>query len=153
MYSIKENKIRRLLNILMVYIAVTFAWIFFRANSLNQAIAYITKILEFDFSFNLVQVSAQKGPLNLVISLAVIILLYFSYLLPKNLGFKKNSSHLAFNVIMILLIFLWKMSDINFWIFLHHKMTCSGYLKIVLLRLIIDMYKILFLFFLKKNIF
>ncbi|WP_283642094.1 MBOAT family O-acyltransferase [Croceibacter atlanticus] len=104
--SIKENKIRRLLNILMVYIAVTFAWIFFRANSLNQAIAYITKILEFDFSFNLVQVSAQKGPLNLVISLAVIILLYFSYLLPKNLGFKKNSSHLAFNVIMILLIFL-----------------------------------------------
>jgi alginate O-acetyltransferase complex protein AlgI len=85
---------------------VTFAWIFFRANSFNQAIEYINKIIDFDFSLNLVQVSAEKGPLNLAISISVIVLLYLSYLLPKNLSFKRDFSHITFNVITILIIFL-----------------------------------------------
>ena len=101
-----KTKIRQLLDILLVYFLVTFAWIFFRANSFNQAIVYINKIIEFDFSLNLVQVSAEKGPLNLLISMLVIIMLYFSYLLPKNMSFKKVSYHIVFNVITILIIFL-----------------------------------------------
>ena len=101
-----ESLFRRFINIFTVYSFVTFAWIFFRADSFNQAILYIHKIVEFDFSLNLVQISAQKGLLNLAISLFVIILLYLSYLLPKNLSFKKISSHLLFNIIMILIIIL-----------------------------------------------
>ncbi|MFT4849527.1 MAG: D-alanyl-lipoteichoic acid acyltransferase DltB (MBOAT superfamily) [Polaribacter sp.] len=101
-----DNKIRHFISILTVYFFVTFAWIFFRANSLKQAIEYISKIFEFDFSFNMVQISAGKGPFNLAISLLVIGLLYISYLLPKNLSFKRNVTHIAFNVITILLIFL-----------------------------------------------
>jgi hypothetical protein len=54
----------------------------------------------------MVQISAGKGPFNLAISLLVIGLLYISYLLPKNLSFKRNVTHIAFNVITILLIFL-----------------------------------------------
>lgn len=101
-----DNKIRKGFNILTVYIGVTFAWIFFRANSFNQAIQYISKIFEFDFNLNLIQISADKGSINLVLSITVIVLLYLSYLLPKNLSFKKESSHIAFNVIAIVLIFL-----------------------------------------------
>ena len=101
-----KNKIRQFINILSVYFLVTFAWIFFRANSFNQAIEYINKIIDFDFSLNLVQVSAEKGPLNLAISISVIVLLYLSYLLPKNLSFKRGFSHITFNVITILIIFL-----------------------------------------------
>lgn len=101
-----KNKIRQFINILSVYFLVTFAWIFFRANSFNQAIEYINKIIDFDFSLNLVQVSAEKGPLNLAISISVIVLLYLSYLLPKNLSFKRDFSHITFNVITILIIFL-----------------------------------------------
>ena len=67
---------------------------------------YINKIIEFDFSLNLVQISAEKGPLNLAISLFVIILLFISYLMPKNLTFKNRSSYLLFNIIMILIITL-----------------------------------------------
>ena len=101
-----KNKIRQFINILSVYFLVTFAWIFFRANSFNQAIEYINKIIDFDFSLNLVQVSAEKGPLNLAISISVIVLLYLSYLLPKNLSFKRDFSHITFNLITILIIFL-----------------------------------------------
>ncbi len=101
-----KTKIRQFADVLLVYFFVTFAWIFFRANSLNHAIAYINKIIEFDFSLNLVQISAEKGPLNLLISMLVIVMLYLSYLLPNNMSFKKVHSHIAFNVITILIIFL-----------------------------------------------
>ena len=104
--KLTENLFRKFINILTVYSCVTFAWIFFRANDLNHAMKYINKIIEFDFSLNLVQISAQKGLLNLVISLFVIVLLYLSYLLPKNLSFKKTSSYLLFNLIIILIITL-----------------------------------------------
>ena len=104
--KLTENLFRKFINILTVYSCVTFAWIFFRANDLNHAMKYINKIIEFDFSLNLVQISAEKGPLNLALSLCVIILLYVSYLLPKNLSFKKTSSYLLFNIIIILIITL-----------------------------------------------
>ena len=96
----------KMFNILIVYMCVTFAWIFFRANNLDQAVEYITKISEFDLSFNLVQISADKGPLNLLISIFSIFLLYITYILPSDLSFKKISSHLLFNIILIIIITL-----------------------------------------------
>lgn len=102
----KTNRFVQLSNIFTVYVFVTFAWIFFRANNLNHAIYYIKEILLFDFTLNTTLISAGNGPLNLLISLSVIFLLYLSYLLPKDLTFKRNSSYLTFNVITILLIFI-----------------------------------------------
>lgn len=101
-----KNKIRQLINILVVYLSVTFAWIFFRANSFSQAIQYINKILELDFTTNITQITANVGLLNLIISFSVIILLYLSYLLPTNLNFQKEKSYIYFNIITILTIIL-----------------------------------------------
>ena len=101
-----KSKISQLINISSVYLLVTFAWIFFRANSFSQALQYINKIIELDFSINITQITANVGLLNLIISFSVIILLYLSYLLPKNLNFQNDRSHLIFNTIAILLIFL-----------------------------------------------
>ena len=101
-----KSKIRQLINISSVYLLVTFAWIFFRANSFSQAIEYTSKMFEFDFSINLTQITANVGLLNLIISFAVILLLFLSYLLPKNLNFQKERSHMLLIIITILLIFL-----------------------------------------------
>jgi len=101
-----KNKIRQFINIVTVYALVTFAWVFFRADSIGGAIDYIHKMFELDFSINLVQITAGAGFLNMILSVLVVILLYFSYLLPKNLNFQKESSHILFNAVTILIIFL-----------------------------------------------
>jgi len=92
--------------ILLVYSLVCFAWIFFRSQTIEEAVYFISKILEFDFSINLAQLSAFKGPLNLLLSFFAILILLLSYLLPENLNFKRNSDYLLFNFVIILLIIL-----------------------------------------------
>lgn len=101
-----KNKIRHFINIVAVYVLVTFAWVFFRSDSIGGAIDYLNKMCELDFSINLVQITAGVGFLNMILSVLVVILLYFSYLLPKNLNFQKESSHILFNTVTILIIFL-----------------------------------------------
>lgn len=101
-----KNKIRQLINILAVYLLVTFAWIFFRADSFSQATEDINKILELDFTINITQITSNVGLLNLIISFSAIILLYLSYLLPTNLNFQKEKSYIYFNIVTILTIIL-----------------------------------------------
>ena len=84
----------------------TNASIIIEINNIDQAIEYIVKIFAFDFSSNLVQLCADKGPTNLIISLFSIFLLYITYMLPSDLSFKKISSHLIFNIILIIIITL-----------------------------------------------
>jgi len=102
----KESKLNTWGNILLVYTLVCFTWIFFRAESLDAAYLYISKLVEFDFTLNLPQIAAFEGPLNLLLSFVAIALLIASYLLPEQMNFKKSSSHLLFNVVALLLIFL-----------------------------------------------
>lgn len=101
-----NGRFSELVRIFTVYSLVTFAWIFFRSNDLDQAIQYISKILEFDLVLNISQITANVGVLNWFISIMVIILLYFSYLLPKNLSFKSHKYNILFNVITLSLIYL-----------------------------------------------
>jgi len=61
---------------------LTFAYVclvlvFFRAGYFSKAMMIYKKLFSFRFNFNLVQLSAEKGPLNLLISFAVIISFYF----------------------------------------------------------------------------
>lgn len=93
----------RLLNGLSVFVLVTFAWIFFRAENFHQAKAIIQKIFIFDGSYNLAQLSAGKGPLNLAMSFGVIGLLALSYKLPQNMKLKHN---LLFIVLIAFLIII-----------------------------------------------
>lgn len=104
--NISASKLSKVLSIIFVFTLVSFAWIFFRAPTFSDAILYISKILQLDFSLNLIQIFAGNGPLNLTISFLVILLLYLSYLLPSNLNLKKNSNYILFNVITIMLIIL-----------------------------------------------
>lgn len=103
---LKENNFSKYFNILIVYLLVTFAWIFFRSNNIEHAFEYINKMFEFNFSFNLNIISAGKGPLNLLVSIFAIVLLYVTYLLPKQLNFKNASSHTLFNILLIFIIFI-----------------------------------------------
>ena len=82
--------VRRFLNRLIVFALVTFAWIFFRAENFHVAGQMINKLMQHDFSLNMSQLSAGKGPLNLVLSFVVIFILGLSYLLPRDLKLRYN---------------------------------------------------------------
>jgi D-alanyl-lipoteichoic acid acyltransferase DltB (MBOAT superfamily) len=101
-----KNLFINILSCLFVYFLVTFAWIFFRAPNLSVAVEFVMKIIEFDTTVNLTQLCAGKGPLNLLMSFTVIMLLFLSYLLPKGMVFKYRISHVVFNFITIFLIIL-----------------------------------------------
>ncbi|MEO8151179.1 MAG: MBOAT family O-acyltransferase [Bacteroidia bacterium] len=88
----------------VVFIAVTFAWIFFRAKTFDQAMQVIHKLGDLDFSLNLTQLCAEKGPLNLVISFLVIGLLIISYRLPRELKLKHNVAFVTVVTFLIILL-------------------------------------------------
>lgn len=88
----------------VVFIVVSFAWIFFRAPNLHDAMHIIQKIGEADFTFNLTQISAEKGPLNLLLSFFVIGLLMLSYKLPIELNIKHNIAFITILTFLILVL-------------------------------------------------
>jgi len=88
----------------ITFALVTFAWIFFRAENFGKATQVIRKLAEFDFRFNLNQITMMKGPLNLILSLLVIGLLWCSYLLPTNLKLKHNILFLAITTFIIIVL-------------------------------------------------
>jgi D-alanyl-lipoteichoic acid acyltransferase DltB (MBOAT superfamily) len=94
------------ISIISVFFLMNFAWIFFRAESIYDAFFYIGRILAFDFNFNLIQVCAEKRPLNLFLSFAVIFLLLVSYILPNDLELNTSIRYISFNVITILIIII-----------------------------------------------
>jgi D-alanyl-lipoteichoic acid acyltransferase DltB (MBOAT superfamily) len=101
-----QNKISKILNTLFVFSIINLTWIFFRSENITVAFNIIYKLLDFDLNFNLVQISASKGPLNLLLSFLSIILLLTSYLLPQDLKFKSHYKSITFNSIIIFLILI-----------------------------------------------
>jgi hypothetical protein len=104
--KLKTNIITKPIKILFVYVLVIFAWIFFRAESVGDAFVYLSKIGEMDFSINLIQICAEKGPLNLLISFLSVGLLLISYLLPNEMRFAKKYQSVLASVVLIFLIIL-----------------------------------------------
>ena len=98
--------LNKLLNQLTVFVLVTFAWVFFRAENFDKAYAMIAKICEGDFSYNLPQICAEKGPLNLLLSFGAILLLLFTYKLPAHLTFEKQKTSVIFLSIFIFIILI-----------------------------------------------
>ncbi len=101
---LKLISLPKILKILTVFLIVNFLWVFFRAQSIDEAILFFNKILELDFSLNQNIIFAYKGPVNLILSIMLIIFLLVSYCLPNDLNFKKPNTHLLFNFILILVI-------------------------------------------------
>ena len=94
----------KFINQCITFALVTFAWIFFRAEDFHKAKVIIHNLLRFDFSFNLMQLSAEKGPLNLLLTFLVIGLLALSYRLPANLKLKNNLLFLVVTTLLIILL-------------------------------------------------
>ncbi len=102
----------KVVNQLTVFLLVSFAWIFFRAESFDKAGRIIHKISECDFSRNMSQLTADKGPFNFLLDFVVIGLLALSYKLPVNLKLKHNLLFLT--VITFLIIILGKNAAADF---------------------------------------
>jgi D-alanyl-lipoteichoic acid acyltransferase DltB (MBOAT superfamily) len=100
----KIPRIEALLNKVVVFALVTFAWIFFRAPSFAVATKVIHKIAELNFKFNLPQLCGEKGPLNLLLSVVVTLALLLSYLLPKELRLKRNAVFLTIMTLIIIIL-------------------------------------------------
>jgi alginate O-acetyltransferase complex protein AlgI len=86
---------------LLVFIFLCFTWVFFRAESFDKVKQIFKTLFSFNFHFNLTQLCAEKGPLNLVLSFFVLFLFYFLNKLYKSKwGFM--FSLLAFFLLIIL---------------------------------------------------
>lgn len=96
--------LQKFINQLIVFVLVTFAWIFFRAENFDKAMAMIHKLTSCQFSFNLTQLSAEKGPFNLLLSFFVIGLLGLSYRLPANLKLRNNLAFLVITTVIIIIL-------------------------------------------------
>ena len=96
-------RIKNFLDTAVVFVLVSFTWIFFRAESFDQAIQVIGKITHFNFGLNLAQITANKGPLNLLISLLAIAFLLASRRIP---GYLEKKGSLALVVVSTFLIIL-----------------------------------------------
>lgn len=92
------------INRVWVFVLVTFAWIFFRAENFTQASKIISKIVVFDSSFNLIQLTAGTGPLNILLSLFAIGLLFLTYKLPSQLKLRNNLAFLFVTSFFIIIL-------------------------------------------------
>ncbi len=100
----KLPSLHKFINQIVVFILVTFAWIFFRAGSMDKAKAVIDRLLSFDISLNLNELTMHKGPMNLLVSFFVIGLLALSYLLPVNLKLRNNLLFLIVTSLIIIIL-------------------------------------------------
>ncbi len=96
----------KLVKQLAVFMVVTIAWVFFRASSLDEAMHMIRLMLSCDFSTDVTQLFASKGPFSFGISLLVILFLLLAYFLPIDMRFKTIGRNIAFLSILIFLLFI-----------------------------------------------
>lgn len=97
------GRTRALLATLITFLLVTFAWIFFRAPTLEEALYVVQKIVFFDGSLNTVQLFAGLGPVKMLFSFAALGLLLLSYRLPLDLRLRHRTVFLAGALFVILL--------------------------------------------------
>jgi len=91
-------------NRIIVFALVSIAWIFFRAPDFITALKVLQKIRECNFTFNLPQLCGEKGPLNLMLSVAVIITLFLSYYLPRDMKLKYSAAFLTITTFLIIIL-------------------------------------------------
>jgi alginate O-acetyltransferase complex protein AlgI len=92
------------IKIAITFALVVFAWIFFRANSLEDAMTAISKIGHIGDSLSWNAMTAGKGSLALLINFLVIGLLLLSYALPMNLKLKRVNLFWTVTLVVILLL-------------------------------------------------
>lgn len=106
------GKLNKISNQIVVFVLVSFAWIFFRAETFSKATLIIKKIGSLDFSINLTQIAAGNGPLNLILTFISLFLLAFISPPKRNGSPYKNVIFLL--IITFLILILGKNDKANF---------------------------------------
>ena len=97
-------RLDRTLGIATTFALVSIAWIGFRAGSTADALTVLRKLLAFDFTLNIAQITAALGPLNLALSFTAIGLLLASYRLPPSFHLRWNATFLVSAALLIILL-------------------------------------------------
>lgn len=101
---LRVPKLNNALNILLTSALAVFAWVFFRANNMPDALAIIGKAVSLNGSFSPAALATAGGLYGLAISLLVVFLLALSYLLPTNLKLRHPGAFIVATTMIIVLL-------------------------------------------------
>lgn len=108
-------RIKHLVGMILTFSLTTFAWIFFRANSISDAIYYIKKIFQFDLSIE--RININRFPFEFIpITLLLIVLEWYARKEEFPL-FKKTKYHVKTFTICVLILLLGSFSNIEDFIY------------------------------------
>lgn len=88
-------------SVILVNIGVVFAWIFFRAGTIGNAIVYLKALFRCHFSTTLMALCAGLGPMQFGFCLVAAGLLLASYLMPRDCRFETVAGRFAFTLACI----------------------------------------------------
>ena len=100
MYFVDKN-IPKLSSLITTQLAVLFAWIFFRSNTISEAILYIRSIADNDFFISIPNLFQGIGPMAMVLLLFHVFLLFLLYKIED----KFKSFSLKYQVVILSIIF------------------------------------------------
>ena len=89
----------RVASVALVDMGVTFAWIFFRAGTLDNAALFLKALLRFRFQTSLMALCAGLGPVQFAFCVIAAGLFVASALCPRDCHFKRIGSRLLFVVL------------------------------------------------------
>ena len=82
----------------VVFLGVTFAWIFFRAHSFAELKAFLSELLLGQWKFNMMSLCAANGPMTMAVCCLSVLLLALSYLTPRDCAFKTTQGKFLFTL-------------------------------------------------------
>ena len=100
-FSVRQRWYWSVVQIVFLNVGVIFAWIFFRATSIAQALDFIQMIAKCDFSCSMSALCAGSTPFAFLFRWWIIALLGITYLTPKDTKFETSKGYLAFILFLI----------------------------------------------------
>lgn len=88
----------------LVFLGVSFAWIFFRAGTWERAMGYIRTLFSGNIKTSIPILCAGQGPLTFLFCLVACLMLGLSYVLPRDCRFEHASHRFAFCAVCIVII-------------------------------------------------
>lgn len=92
---------KRILSIIGVNIAVTFAWIFFRASTFEELSKYMNVLFSGRFSTSMMGLCASLGPMVFAMCIVAVLLLSLSYCCPQDCAFKTLKARFLFTIMCV----------------------------------------------------
>ena len=93
-----SNTSCRVASVIVVNIAVAFAWIFFRAGDFTGLAKYMNVLFSAHFKTSMMQLCAANGPMVFVFCMVAVALLAVSYCCPRDFEFKTVKARFGFTI-------------------------------------------------------